>query len=106
MPRKARIDAPGALHHVIVRGIEVKVIFKDRFDRSNFVKRPGTILSESDTPCYARVLMHNTELKKVTNARQVSLARSVHCYLAVRKLLFSCAEVARALNISPSAVSI
>ncbi|MBM3205796.1 transposase, partial [Candidatus Shapirobacteria bacterium] len=22
MPRKARIDAPGALHHVIIRGIE------------------------------------------------------------------------------------
>jgi hypothetical protein len=24
MPRKARIDAPGALHHVIVRGIEAE----------------------------------------------------------------------------------
>jgi chromosomal replication initiation ATPase DnaA len=46
-----------------------------------------------------------TELKTATKARQVSLARSVFCYLAVRKLLFSCAEVARALNISPSAVS-
>ena len=23
MPRKARIDAPGALHHIIVRGISV-----------------------------------------------------------------------------------
>jgi hypothetical protein len=22
MPRRARIDAPGALHHIIVRGIE------------------------------------------------------------------------------------
>ena len=59
MPRKARIDAPGALHHVIVRGIERKSIFKDRFDRTNFVKRCGTILSETDTPCYAWVLMRN-----------------------------------------------
>jgi REP element-mobilizing transposase RayT len=59
MPRKARIDAPGALHHVIVRGIEKKAIFKDRFDRTNFVKRLGTILSETDTPCYAWVLMRN-----------------------------------------------
>jgi REP element-mobilizing transposase RayT len=59
MPRKARIDAPGALHHVIVRGIERKAIFKDRFDRNNFVKRLGTILLETDTPCYAWVLMHN-----------------------------------------------
>jgi REP element-mobilizing transposase RayT len=59
MPRKARIDAPGALHHVIVRGIEKKAIFKDRFDRTKFLKRLGTILSETDTPCYAWVLMYN-----------------------------------------------
>jgi hypothetical protein len=24
MPRRSRIDAPGALHHIIVRGIETK----------------------------------------------------------------------------------
>ena len=29
MPRQSRIDAPGALHHVIIRGIERKAIFKD-----------------------------------------------------------------------------
>jgi hypothetical protein len=29
MPRKDRIDAPGALHHIIIRGIERKAIFKD-----------------------------------------------------------------------------
>jgi len=29
MPRKARIDAPGALHHIIVRGIERRKLFKD-----------------------------------------------------------------------------
>jgi hypothetical protein len=45
------------------------------------------------------------ELKTASKARTVSLARSVLCYLAVRKLLFSCAEVARVLNISASAVS-
>ena len=27
MPRRARIDAPGALHHIIVRGIERRKIF-------------------------------------------------------------------------------
>ncbi|MDX1709321.1 MAG: transposase [Desulfobacterales bacterium] len=59
MPRKARIDAPGALHHVIIRGIERKAIFKDRDDRTKFVERLDTILSETDTPCYAWVLMHN-----------------------------------------------
>ena len=30
IPGKARIDAPGALHHIIVRGIERRKIFKDK----------------------------------------------------------------------------
>jgi hypothetical protein len=29
MPRKARIDSPGAVHHIISRGIERRSIFKD-----------------------------------------------------------------------------
>jgi hypothetical protein len=45
------------------------------------------------------------ELKTASKARIVSLACSVLCCLALRKLLFSCAGVARALNISASAVS-
>ena len=32
MPRKARIDAPGALQHIIIRGIERKAIFKNDAD--------------------------------------------------------------------------
>jgi len=59
MPRQARIDAPGALHHIIFRGIERRAIFKDRADRANFLKRLSTVLSETATPCYAWVLMHN-----------------------------------------------
>ncbi len=59
MPRKARIDAPGALHHIIIRGIERKAIFKDNFDRQNFLERLGTIVSESETGCYGWALMTN-----------------------------------------------
>jgi hypothetical protein len=29
MPRQARLDAPGTLHHVIVRGIEKRRIVED-----------------------------------------------------------------------------
>ncbi len=36
MPRKSRIDAAGAVHHVMVRGIERGVLFKDDTDRDNF----------------------------------------------------------------------
>jgi REP element-mobilizing transposase RayT len=59
MPRRARIDAPGALHHVIVRGIERKAIFKGDFDKTDFLERLDHILSASSTPCYAWALMTN-----------------------------------------------
>ncbi len=59
MPRKARIDAPGGLHHIIIRGIERKAIFKDSADRANFVERLARIISETKTGCYAWVLMTN-----------------------------------------------
>ncbi len=59
MPRKARIDAPGALHHIIIRGIERKDIFKDSKDYSNFLTRLSDVLSETQTPCFAWALMNN-----------------------------------------------
>jgi len=30
MPRRAKLDAPGTLHHVIVRGIERRKIVNDK----------------------------------------------------------------------------
>lgn len=59
MPRQARIDAPGALHHIIMRGIEKRPIFRDDQDRDNFLGRLGRILSETSTPCYAWALIYN-----------------------------------------------
>jgi len=59
MPRKARIDAAGALHHIIVRGIERRRIFSDDQDRDNFVERLGDIVIESETFCFAWALMPN-----------------------------------------------
>jgi putative transposase len=59
MPRKARIDASGALHHIICRGIERRLIFRDDFDRRDFVRRLGVILIEAQAPCYAWALMPN-----------------------------------------------
>jgi len=59
MPRKGRIDAPGALHHIIVRGIERRNIFKDHSDRQSFIKRLSNIIKDTETPCYAWALMPN-----------------------------------------------
>ena len=59
MPRKARIDAPGAVHHVIVRGIERRRIFRDNQDRNSWIERMGSVLEETATPCFAWALMSN-----------------------------------------------
>jgi REP element-mobilizing transposase RayT len=57
MPRKARIDAPNALHHIIIRGIDRRVIFTDDSDREKFLERLSDLLTDSQTPCYAWALM-------------------------------------------------
>ncbi len=59
MPRKAKIDAPGALHHVIVRGIERGKIFRSDYDRKNFLNRLGKLISETQTDCFAWALIPN-----------------------------------------------
>jgi len=59
MPRRARLDAPGTLHHVIVRGIEKRRIVNDVADRQNFVKRLGELSVGTKTTIYAWSLMTN-----------------------------------------------
>jgi len=59
MPRKSRVDAPGALHHIIARGIERRAIFRDDRDRDSFLERLGNNLMESRTPCYAWALLRH-----------------------------------------------
>jgi hypothetical protein len=43
MPRQARLDAPGTLHHVILRGIERGRIVADAEDRVAFLGRLGDV---------------------------------------------------------------
>lgn len=59
MPRLARLDAPGVVHHVIIRGIEKRKIFRDNKDRNNFLDRLSQLLPETNTSCYAWALLPN-----------------------------------------------
>ena len=59
MPRQARLDAPGTLHHVIVRGIEKRRIVDDFADRKNFVTRLGKLAEITQTSIYAWALLSN-----------------------------------------------
>ncbi len=59
MPRQSRIDAPGALHHVIVRGIARRKIFYDDTDRERFLDRLGAIVNGCELACFAWALIPN-----------------------------------------------
>ena len=59
MPRQARLDSPGTLHHVMIRGIEGGRIFYDDEDRGNFLARVGQVVERTGTRILAWVLMDN-----------------------------------------------
>lgn len=59
MPRQARLDVPGSLHHIMIRGNEEQNIFGDRKDRKDFLNRMGTISLETGTVVYAWSLLPN-----------------------------------------------
>jgi REP element-mobilizing transposase RayT len=59
MPRQARLDTPGTLHHVMIRGIERKAIVRDHADRKEFIDRMGRLALESKSAIYAWAMMTN-----------------------------------------------
>lgn len=59
MPRGPRIDYPGLLHHVIVRGMERKNIFQDEKDYKDFIGRIEKVIARTETKIYAWSLMSN-----------------------------------------------
>ncbi|MBW2271377.1 MAG: transposase [Deltaproteobacteria bacterium] len=59
MPRAPRRDAPGAIHHVMVRGIDKRQIFRDDSDREDFLHRLWQQTHDAGTACFAWALMPN-----------------------------------------------
>jgi REP element-mobilizing transposase RayT len=55
----SRLDTPGLLHHIIIRGIERRKIFNNNKDREDFIERLSVLLPETKTLCYAWVFMTN-----------------------------------------------
>ncbi len=86
MPRSARLDSPGTLHHIIVRGIEKRPIIDDDMDRNNFVYRMGRLSQGLKTPVYAWTLMNN-HAHMLPRSGQAGLAAFM------RRLLTGCAVV-------------
>jgi len=59
MPRQPRLDAPGTLHHVMLRGIARGQIVADREDRETFLRRLGEVAIATGTTVYAWALLPN-----------------------------------------------
>ena len=60
MPRQARLDAQGLVHHVMARGIENQPIFRDDTDRQDFLIRlSNSVVRSGGAQLYAWALMSN-----------------------------------------------
>ncbi len=59
MPRQARLDAPGVLHHVMARGIERGIIFRDDRDRDDWLQRLAGLAEAGAWRVYAWALLPN-----------------------------------------------
>ncbi len=59
MPRSARLDAPGVMHHVMGRGIEEKNIFINNKDQTDFISRLAELAEDGSMDIYAWALLPN-----------------------------------------------
>ena len=59
MPRKIRIEYPGAIYHVMSRGDHQEAIFRDAEDRARFLDTFGEACEKTGWRVHAYVLMGN-----------------------------------------------
>ena len=66
MPRTARLDTPGLLHHIMIRGIERRKIFTDDKDRGNLIERLSILLPETRTMLCMSVFIQSRPFSAVS----------------------------------------
>ncbi len=131
MPRQPRLDTPGALHHIIGRGIERTKIFSKGIQIASDERILGSgefmerLIAEAeqreketlrlakkipDLNEFAKRIsklqgIEKDELIMGSRKREVVEARKIFCQAVVKKGRYSGAEAARFLSISTSAVN-
>ncbi|MBI4688731.1 MAG: transposase [Nitrospirae bacterium] len=81
MPRQARLDAAGVLHHVMARGIEQGLIFRDDHDREDFVRRLSELASKQAWTVYAWALIPN-HFHVLVRTAKVPLSRNMRALMS------------------------
>ncbi len=59
MPRRPRLDIPGALHHIMIRGNDRSDIFRDDEDKRHFLQKLEELILDSKSQVFAWTLMTN-----------------------------------------------
>ena len=80
MPRQARLDAPGVLHHIMVRGIEGSRIIRDEQDGKDFVSRIGRQVEKTGTRVLAWALM-DTHIHLLSISGTEGISKFMRCLL-------------------------
>jgi len=105
MPRQSRIDAAGALHHIIIRGIEssefVEQVLREageQLERGSRLRRRGADLRWFIERVAVVFGVEAEDLKTGSRWRKVGKARAAVCCIAVREPSLSCAFLAKELQ--------
>jgi putative transposase len=88
MPRGPRLDFTGAIHHVIVRGIERRRIFRSQADRELFLDRLAEWVLASHAGLYAWALMPN-HAHLLLRTGQLPLSRLMQAWLSAYSTVFN-----------------
>ena len=88
MPRQARLDAPGTLHHLMARAIDGTLLFRDRKDRENFLSRFPTLLKMTGTTILAWALLDN-HFHLLSLSGQQKISKFMRCLLTGYALYYN-----------------
>lgn len=85
MPRLARLDAPGVLHRIMIRGIERRKILLTRRDYEDFLDRLATLLPETNVnlrtiPSPLFLIIDAHVIKRVIISGIITISESTHTW--------------------------
>jgi chromosomal replication initiation ATPase DnaA len=95
------------LHHIVIRGIEGKAIFKGDTDREAFLEQiqfDGIDLSTVNAAVYRCLKIEDKGLSSPKKHLTIARARTLISYVATQILSISGSEVARWFNVDRSAI--